>query len=111
MKLTSGGRNDSVAQTRATTLLALAAVLNTVGYTLVMEGPGKEYAHAKCAFWRTMGSLKSNANPELAIWSFYICFAAMVALVIAFMLRVRRSQVAGESPLPYRRSTPPPTER
>jgi hypothetical protein len=111
VKLTSGGRDDSVAQARATTLLTLAAVSNTIGYTLVMEGPGKEYAHAKCAFWRVMESLKSNANPELTIWTFYICFAVMVVLVVAFMLHARRSQAAGESPLPYRRSTPPTTER
>lgn len=110
VKLTSRGPGDSAAQRRTTTLLALAAASNTIGYTLVMEAPGHEYAHFKTAFWQTMRSLRSNANPELAIWTFYVCFAAMVVLVIAFMLRARRQRAAEESPLPYRRGTPP-TER
>lgn len=110
VKLTSRGGCNDAARNCATTLLALAAASNTIGYTLVMEAPGKEYEHVKCAFWQTMRSLRSNANPDLAIWTFYICFAAMVVLVVAFVWRVRRQQAAEESPLPYRRGTPP-TER
>ncbi|OHE76166.1 MAG: hypothetical protein A2107_15905 [Verrucomicrobia bacterium GWF2_62_7] len=110
VKLTSRGGGDHAAQNWATMLLALAAVFNTIGFTLVMEAPGHEYAHFKTAFWQTMRSLRSNANPELAIWTVYICFAAMVALVIVFVLRVRRQRTVEESPLPYRRGTPP-TER
>lgn len=108
VKLTSRGPGDSVAQKRATTLLALAAASNTIGYTLVMEAPGKEYEHVKCAFWQAMRSLRSNANPELSIWTFYICFAALVVLVVAFVLRARKQAAAGESPLPYRRNVQPP---
>ena len=111
VKLTSRGPGDSAAQGRASTLLAVAAALNTIGFTLVMEGPGEEYAHAKCAIWKTRESLKSNHNPELAIWTFYVCFAALVALVIAFVLKSRRPQPAEDSPLPYRRGPLPPAER
>jgi hypothetical protein len=95
VKLTSRGPGDSTAQSRTSTLLAVAAALNTIGYTLVMEGPDVEgYGHAKCAFWHTLRSLKSNANHDLAIWTFYVCFTAMVALVIVFILRARRPQSA-----------------
>jgi len=111
VKLTSRGGGDIAARNWATTLLALAAASNTIGFTLVMEAPGNEYAHVKTAFWQAMRSLRSNANPDLAIWTFYVCFAAMVALVIAFMLRARKQAAAEESPLPYRRTAPPPTER
>ncbi|MCX6909230.1 MAG: hypothetical protein NTY01_14480 [Verrucomicrobia bacterium] len=110
VKLTSHGGGDIAARNWATMLLALAAASNTIGFTLVMEAPGHEYAHMKTAFWQAMRSLRSNANPDLAIWTFYVCFAAMVALVVVFVLRVRRQRAVEESPLPYRRGTPP-TER
>ena len=110
VKLASRGSGDTVAQGRASALLTLAAGLNTIGYTLVMEGPGEEYAHAKCGFWRTMESLKSNHNPELAIWTFYVCFTAMIVLVAAFILHARRKQPAQDSPLPYRRGGMPSGE-
>ncbi len=109
VKLTSRGQNDNASHQRATTLLAAAAGLNTLGYTLVMEGPDVgEYGHAKCALWQMLRSLKSNTNHDLAIWSFYIGFTAVVVLVIAFVLKSRRPQPAEESPLPYRRGPTPP---
>lgn len=107
LKLTSRGPGDRAAQRWAATLVTLAAGFNSIGYTLVMEAPGDEYAHFKTAFWQTMRSFRSNVNHELAIWSFYVCFAALVALVIAFMLRARKQALADESPLPYRRTAPP----
>ncbi len=68
-------------------LVTLGAFLNTIGYVLVMEAPGDEYAVAKTAFWETMRSWRSNANPELATITFYITFALLVGIVITAALK------------------------
>lgn len=65
----------------ATGLVTAGAVLNAIGWVLVMEGPGGEYEAAKTGFWRFMLSLRSNANPELATVTFYITIALMTLLV------------------------------
>jgi hypothetical protein len=70
----------------ATYLVSLGAFLNTIGYVLVMEGAGDEYAGAKIGFWKWMESLRSNENPQLATIVFYlswfllVCFAAIAIL-------------------------------
>ncbi len=80
----------------STWLVAIGAFLNTLGYVLVMEAPGDEYAAAKTAFWRTMVSWRSNANPEFAAVMFYVCFSALAIIAgVAFAMVVRL----------YRRST------
>ena len=68
-------------------LVSLGALLNTVGYVLVFEGPGDEYEAAKTAFWETMDHWRSNHNPALATVTFYIAFTLLVLLaVIAFVM-------------------------
>lgn len=62
-------------------IIAFGAFLNFLGYVLVMEAPGDEYAAAKQPFWQTMKSLRSNLNPELSTVVFYITF---VLLIITF---------------------------
>lgn len=71
-------------------LVSLGALLNTIGYVLVMEAPGDEYDAAKTWFWRTLTSWRSNKNPELATATFYITFSAILVLaVIAFVMAAR----------------------
>lgn len=64
----------------STYLVMIGSLLNTIGYVLVMEGPGADYTAAKTAFWQTMHSLRSNQNPELAVVTFYATFLMLVAL-------------------------------
>jgi len=71
-------------------LVSLGALLNTIGYVLVMEAPGDEYSAAQTAFWQTVTSWRSNKNPGLATVTFYITFAMLVILaVIAFIMATR----------------------
>ena len=68
-------------------LVMLGAFLNTIGYVLVMEAPGDEYAIAKTTFWETMRSWRSNANPELATITFYITFVLLLSIVTIAALK------------------------
>lgn len=71
-------------------LVAIGAFLNTLGYVLVMEAPGEEYAAAKTGFWQTMVSWRSNANPEFAAVTFYICLPALALIAgVAFVMAIR----------------------
>ncbi len=73
-----------------TWLVAIGSLLNTLGYVLVMEAPGDEYAAAKTGFWQTMVSWRSNANPELAAVTFYACFSALAIIAgVAFVMAIR----------------------
>jgi hypothetical protein len=56
------------------------ALLNTMGYVLVMEAPRAEYADARTAFWKMMHSCCSNENPELATITFYATFLMLIAV-------------------------------
>lgn len=77
-------------------LVSAGALLNFAGFVLVMEAPGHEYAAARTAFWQTMVSWRSNANPPLATVTFYVTLAMLVALgVWAFALAVRLYRQAG----------------
>lgn len=83
---------------RVTTwLVAVGALLNTLGYVLVMEAPGEEYAAAKTAFWKTMVSWRSNANPQLSAVTFYLCFSALACLAgVAFVMALRLYSRSGD---------------
>ena len=66
-------------------LMLLANAINVVGFTFVMEGPGKEYmARHKSEFWDFLQThLRSNADPwgiDLSQMTFYICFPLFVAV-------------------------------
>jgi hypothetical protein len=64
----------------AAVLATGGAVLNTLGYVLVMEAPGDEYAAATTVFWRTVVSWRSNANPGLATGTFYLTVGLLAIL-------------------------------
>jgi hypothetical protein len=58
--------------------IILGAFLNTIGYVLIMEAPGNEYAVSKTVFWSTLHSWRSNENPELAAGTFYLSFVLLL---------------------------------
>ncbi len=99
-----GNAEDVNRRFRTVTLWVMAgATLNAIGYVLIMEAPGDEYAAAKQAFWLTMRSLRSNKNPELATVSFYVSAALLlvvgvIATVRAFRLLADARPVADENP-------------
>lgn len=64
-------------------IITFGAFLNFLGYVLVMEAPGDEYAAAKQPFWQTMKSLRSNLNPELSTVVFYITFVLLIIIFTA----------------------------
>jgi hypothetical protein len=93
LKVQGSGRERTIA-----VVIGLAAVVNLLGYVLVMEGPGVEYAVAAHPIWRALLSCRSNANPYLAVVTFSITFPALV-LVAAFAAVAGRSAVAPKSDL------------
>jgi hypothetical protein len=74
----------------STWLVTLGAVLNTIGYVFVMEGPGDEYAASKSVFWQTTQSWKSNENPELATITFYLTFSLLTVLAAMAVVKAVR---------------------
>lgn len=67
---------------RCTALVAAGALLNTIGFVMVMEAPGDEYAAANSVFWQTMRACRSNANPVLATYTFWIAFSLLGVVVL-----------------------------
>ena len=82
----------------STWLVTLGAVLNTVGYVFVMEGPGEEYAASKTVFWQTLQSWRSNENPELATITFYVTFFLLTVLVTIAVVRALQLYPVREKP-------------
>lgn len=67
-----------------TSLVAIGLVLNTIGCVFVMEAPGEEYNLGRMAFWQSLRSLRSNANPNLSLWTFYIAIAPLSNRCVLF---------------------------
>lgn len=66
-------------------IVAIGAFLNFLGYLLVMEAPGDEYAVAKEPFWQLMKSMRSNLNPSLSTTVFYITFGLLIITFVVAM--------------------------
>ncbi len=62
-------------------LVLAGSLLNLLGYVLVMEAPGEEYAVAKSRFWEEAVSWRSNANPALATLTFYVTAGLLLILL------------------------------
>ncbi len=78
---------------RWVTLCVLAgALLNTLGYALVMEASDGEYPAANTPFWQTMVSWRSNKNPEFATVVFYITGILLAALATFAVVKSIRLQ-------------------
>ncbi|MBI2214779.1 MAG: hypothetical protein HYU52_14125 [Acidobacteria bacterium] len=67
--------------------VALAAFLNMIGYVFVMEAPGPEYAVARQPFWQAMRALRSNANPDLAVATFYVTLLLIGGVTVFAIVR------------------------
>jgi len=83
----NGHSPDSPNFLRAVWLMAIANVINIIGFTFVMEAPSGEYLkNHPSAFWDFVKThLRSNADPhglELAQVTFYICFSALIIVFI-----------------------------
>ncbi len=78
-------------------LVGVGTLLNTIGYVLVMEAPGGEYRVATHMFWKTMLSLRSNVNPELATATFYTAGAALLVIGVTASIRGLRMLGANRS--------------
>ena len=74
----------------STCLVTLGALLNTVGFVFVMEGPPLEQGIAKTVFWQTMRSWRSNQNPQLATITFYVSFSLLFGLVAVAAVKAAR---------------------
>lgn len=85
MRIFRGGHQPGTAMFRtANWFMAGGALLNIIGYTMVMEAPSGEYlALHPSAFWTGVKThLRSNASPaglELAWLTFWICFPLLIA--------------------------------
>jgi hypothetical protein len=73
----------------ATSLVAIGLILNTIGFVFVMEAPGEEYNLGRLAFWQTLRSLRSNANPNLSLWTFYIAIALLSVIGVYCFVKAR----------------------
>jgi hypothetical protein len=56
------------------------ALLNMIGYVLVMGAPGAEYGDARNTFWIMMRSCCSRENPDLAAITFYATFLTLISI-------------------------------
>ena len=84
-----GSRSDSnAAFRRSLALVSAGALLNTIGFAVVMEAPGDEYAAATSLFWQAMVNLRSNKNPELSEITFFVCFGLLLAIVLIATFRI-----------------------
>lgn len=87
-RLLCGGHDLSKkAGKQAVWLMFWANLLNIVGFSIVMEAPSSEYLRLHPSqFWSFVKSyLRSNAEPhgpELAQWTFYLCFPALLLIFI-----------------------------
>jgi hypothetical protein len=89
LKVARPGTDDS---RLIATIVGIAAWLNLFGYVFVMEGPGKEYASASHPFWTTLHGWRSNLNPGLSTWTFWMAFATLVGIGVATALSLARER-------------------
>ena len=75
-------------------IITFGAFLNFLGYLLVMEAPGDEYAAAQQPFWMLMKSMRSNLNPWLSTVVFYITFGLlMITFAVALYYFSRQFKI------------------
>lgn len=71
-------------------LVATGALLNLLGFVLVMEGPGAEYGLSPDSPLMHLVSWRSNANPRLAMACFVGAFALIVLEIAVVLVAVAR---------------------
>ncbi len=87
VKLAKDIENDWSARKLFTWLLATAAGLQYFGFIFIMEAAPKDWVTAGKAgtFWLFLRNLRSNLNPSLSMWTFYICFPLLVVVIIMLL--------------------------
>ncbi len=85
IKLSKDIENDWGARKLFTWFLSFAALLQYFGFIFIMEAAPTDWVKSGQAgnFWLFLKSLRSNVNPVLSMWTFYICFPL---LIIVFLL-------------------------
>jgi hypothetical protein len=84
-----GKMNTSPSQERLFNIFLISAtVVQFSGFVLVMEAAPAEWVNSGYAseFWLVLRSLRSNVNPVLSMWSFFISFPA---LIIIFLVMIK----------------------
>ncbi len=64
-------------------LLTISIVFNYFGFVFVMESAPEEWINTGKAgnFWLFLRNLRSNLNPDLSMWTFYICFPILIFVI------------------------------
>jgi len=70
------------------TLLSTAAAIQYLGFIFVMEAAPADWVKSGHAsgFWLYLRGLRSNLNPELSMWTFYICFPLLLIIFIKMVM-------------------------
>ena len=70
-------------------LLLTAAFLQYFGFVFVMEAAPEEWVSPGKvgAFWLFLRSLRSNLNPSLSMWTFYLTFPLIVIVFLLILLK------------------------
>ncbi len=86
VKLSKDIERDWKSRKIFTWLLSTAAFLQYFGFIFIMESAPEAWVNAGHAgnFWMFLKSLRSNLNPSLSMWTFYILFP--VLLIVFIML-------------------------
>ncbi len=68
-------------------LLTAAAFLQYFGFIFIMESAPESWVETGKAgnFWLFLRSMRSNINPSLSMWTFYICFPLVVVIFIMLL--------------------------
>jgi len=66
-------------------MLISAAILQYFGFVFIMEAAPEDWITSGVAgaFWTGLRTMRSNANPELALWTFYTCFPMLIMVFAA----------------------------
>jgi len=69
-------------------LLSLSALLQYFGFVFVMEAAPSEWVSSGKAgrFWAFLRGLRSNLNPDLSMWTFYLVFPLLAVVFLLLIL-------------------------
>ncbi len=93
VKVAKDIHNDARAAKLFLSLLTLSVLLYFFGYTFVMEAAPEEWLPHVAPFWGGLRNLRSNANPGLAMFTFYTCFPLILSALIGLILTGAKGMV------------------
>ncbi len=67
--------------------LLLSGMVQYFGFVFVMEAAAKEWVSSGVAgtFWNSLRNLRSNLNPALSMWTFYITFPVLLIILLIML--------------------------